>query len=152
MKMSPEACEAIWKQIEGHLESVIDQLSPSEREIILLRFYRRLSPSEIGRRLAISENVATRHVQRALVELGHILDGRGVRENSLAIGEALWTYAVQPIPVAAAAKLALAAQTAHVNTLAQLSQSHAECDSIARHSGNAKIDEAPISPMGEGIV
>jgi len=95
----------VWRQIEGHLEPAMDHLTAGFREIILLRFYRHLVPVEIGRRLAISDDEATRCVRQALEALCRELAKRGVHAETRHVEDALLHFAVQPVPARAKVKL-----------------------------------------------
>jgi len=112
MKTEVLESAAAWGEMQGYLEPALDRLAAGDREVILLRYYRHLTHAEIGGRLAITEDAATKRVNRALNKLRHVMTGSGVQASSLVMGSALLEHAVHPVPQAVAAKLALAGTAA----------------------------------------
>jgi RNA polymerase sigma factor (sigma-70 family) len=115
MKTKRNEGAVLWRALESKVEQALDQLATGDREFILLRFYRRLTYAEIGRRLAITEEAAAKCVSQALEKLRKILAALGVQAGTMALGKALLSYAAPPVPAAVAAKLlrvtAIARQT-----------------------------------------
>ncbi len=68
-----DSLDAAWQAIESELEPALDQLSPQEREIVLLRFYEKNSHYQIAARLSISGSAAQKRLSRALTRLRDVL-------------------------------------------------------------------------------
>ena len=64
------------------LDQAIDLLNPTDRQTIVLRFYRSLSHGELGRELRVSQNVARVRVQRALERLRRFLKKKGITAST----------------------------------------------------------------------
>jgi RNA polymerase sigma factor (sigma-70 family) len=103
-----QECGAVWQDMESRVEPALDRLSAGDREAILMRFYRHMTHAEIGGRLAISEEAATKRVTRALERLREVMAKGGVDASAMTMGAALWAHAVGPVSAGVAAKLALA--------------------------------------------
>jgi RNA polymerase sigma factor (sigma-70 family) len=50
--------DAVWKQIEPHLDEAIAQLNSVEREVILWRYFERRTAEQIGGRLGLTPEAA----------------------------------------------------------------------------------------------
>ncbi len=66
------------REIQPMLDDALNSLSSSDREGILLRFYRSLSTKEIGATLGIATDAAQKRLDRATVRLREKLTRRGV--------------------------------------------------------------------------
>src|SRR5204862_2627223 len=58
-----------WQQIAPRFDDVLDELSSSDRDAILLRFFQQKSAREIGSILGLSDVAAQKRVNRALERL-----------------------------------------------------------------------------------
>ena len=106
------AAEPNWEQLRPVLDAAMHQLSASDREAVLLRYFEGLPFGEVGVRCALSENAARMRVERALDKLRIQLEKRGVSSTAAALGLALSSHAVIAAPAglaAAASGAALAA-------------------------------------------
>lgn len=75
-----------WSRIRPVLDEAMTQLSASDRDAILLRYFEGQSHADIGRQLGVSENTARMRISRALETLREVLGKRGVVTSA---GEAL---------------------------------------------------------------
>jgi RNA polymerase sigma factor (sigma-70 family) len=105
---STGAAEPSWDQLRPVLDHAMYQLSASDREAVILRYFENLPFAEIGARCALSENSARMRVDRALEKLRQQLAKKGVTSTAGALSAALSAHAVAAAP----AGLATAAATA----------------------------------------
>jgi RNA polymerase sigma factor (sigma-70 family) len=98
--------ELDWQHIHPLLDDALNQLHPTDRDALLLRFFEQCSLIEIGQRLGFGESGASRRVSRALDKLRELLAKRGVTTTAAALSTALGTHAVQISPSGLAASLA----------------------------------------------
>jgi RNA polymerase sigma factor (sigma-70 family) len=96
-----------WELIAPHLDEGLNQLSASDRDAIVLRFFKRQDFRVIGTALGVSEDAAQKRVSRALEKLRGVLSKRGATLTATALASALATEAV----VAAPAGLAVSVTT-----------------------------------------
>lgn len=75
--------EALWKEALPHLDTAIDHLSDTDRDVILLHFVNELTFPEIARRLGKSAAAVQKQSRRALEKLHSSLSRKGV---SLSVG------------------------------------------------------------------
>lgn len=96
------------------LDDAMHDLSDRDRETILWRFFERLPLAEIGRRLGVSQNAATKTVERALDRLRASFARRGITSSGAALAVALADQAVTAAPAGLANSItaSLAAGTA----------------------------------------
>lgn len=94
-----------WSDLGPVLDDAMHELSESDREAILLRYFENRSFSEVGRRLGVMENSARMRVDRALDKLRLRLARRGIVSTAAALGTALsgQTVAVAPAGLVTAA-------------------------------------------------
>jgi RNA polymerase sigma factor (sigma-70 family) len=70
---------APWDSLLAHLEEAIRELSENDRQIVVLRFARRMDFKAIGAALEITDDTAQKRATRALGKLRTLLHQRGVR-------------------------------------------------------------------------
>jgi TonB family protein len=85
------------------LDEALAELSDSDREVILLRFFEERDYATVGARFNLTDNTARMRVERALEKLRARLERRGVTSTSAALGVALANQAVMAAPVGLAA-------------------------------------------------
>ena len=78
MNAPNDSPDALWQQLAPVLDETIDSLAPSDRQVILLRFFERRDFRAIGGALGISDDAAQKRVSRALEKLRELLASRGV--------------------------------------------------------------------------
>jgi RNA polymerase sigma factor (sigma-70 family) len=86
---SSNDAEEIPPETVAALDDALQELSESDRELVILRYYRDASYREIGARFGISENAGQKRVVRLLERLGDHLKRRGVQITSSALGVVL---------------------------------------------------------------
>jgi RNA polymerase sigma factor (sigma-70 family) len=98
--MQPQTTEseAQWKQIAPLLDGAINQLPERDRAVILLRFFRTKSASEIGTALCVSEEAAQKRVTRAVDRLRRIFVRNGVTLSVATLATILAANATAAVP------------------------------------------------------
>lgn len=61
------------EEIQAALQRALELLSPRQREVVLLRWRRRLTYEQIGAELGIAPGTASAHMQRAMAQLKELL-------------------------------------------------------------------------------
>ncbi len=84
-----------WMEVEGELEGAVDGLSEMDRQAVVLRFYRGLSLSEVGKAMGINERAAQKRVDRAVGKLREKLAGKGVEVEAGSLGAMVLAHAVE---------------------------------------------------------
>jgi RNA polymerase sigma factor (sigma-70 family) len=87
-----------WELVAPHLDEGLNQLSASDRDAIVLRFFKRQDFRVIGAALGVSEDTAQKRVSRALEKLWGILSKRGATLTATALASALTAEAVVAAP------------------------------------------------------
>jgi RNA polymerase sigma factor (sigma-70 family) len=87
-----------WELIAPHLDEGLNQLSASDRDAIVLRFFKRQDFRVIGTALGVSEDAAQKRVSRALEKLRGVLSKRGATLTATALASALTAEAVVAAP------------------------------------------------------
>jgi len=103
-KLEPENSD--WAQIHHLLDEALDHLNKTDRDALLLRFFRQQSFAEVGASLGGTEEAARKRVGRALEKLRLILRRRGVTTTTAALSATISANAVQPAPAGLAAVIA----------------------------------------------
>lgn len=109
-RLEPSEAEPdAWAHIVPLLEQAMAQLTPPDRDAVVLRFFQAKSFHEVGASLGTSEDAAKMRVGRALEKLRKIFARRGVALSAAALGAALATNSVQAAPAGLAASVGAAA-------------------------------------------
>lgn len=91
--------EATWDQVAPHLDAALGELSESDRDAVLLRYFERKSAREMAQSLGISDEAAQRRVSRAVDRLREFFAQRGVTVGASGLVAAISANAVQAAPV-----------------------------------------------------
>jgi RNA polymerase sigma factor (sigma-70 family) len=95
-----------WDRVRPVLDHALGELSPPDREAILLRFFEGRDYTGVGLRLSVTANTARMRVDRALDKLRALLERRGVTSTSAALATALAHQVVAAAPAGLAATVA----------------------------------------------
>ncbi|MGA2583818.1 MAG: sigma-70 family RNA polymerase sigma factor [Tepidisphaeraceae bacterium] len=87
-----------WEQIAPLLDSALNRLPKKDRDAVLLRFFQDRSFAEIGTELGFSTEAARKRVFRALGHLRNVLSKQGVAVPETALGAAILSNALVPVP------------------------------------------------------
>jgi RNA polymerase sigma factor (sigma-70 family) len=88
-----------WETLRPVLDEALGELSAAEREVVLLRFFGGKAFGEIGAALRLSEDAARMRAGRALEKLRGLLERRGVKSTSAALGVLIGSDAALGAPV-----------------------------------------------------
>ena len=111
---------ANWEQIAPQLDQALAQLSDTDRDALLLRFFERRTAKEIGDRFGVGEEAAQKRVARALERLRSVFVARGLAVPSTTLAGVLIANAVQTAPIALAGTIAAGTATATSGALSVL--------------------------------
>src|SRR5689334_1949237 len=70
--------DALWDHIAPHLDTALGELSETDRDVVLLRYFQRKSARDIAQALGVSEEAAQKRVNRAVERLREFFAKRGV--------------------------------------------------------------------------
>jgi RNA polymerase sigma factor (sigma-70 family) len=101
-----------WEQIAPHLDEGLNQLSASDRDAIVLRFFKQQDFRVIGAALGVSEDTAQKRVSRALEKL------RSLAAEALVAAPAGLAISVTTTALAGAATVGTGLSLAFVKTIA----------------------------------
>lgn len=104
-----ESLEPNWDELRPVLDSAMDELTPADRDAVLLRYFESRPLAAIGVHLQISEDAARMRVARALDKLRSALAHRGITTTAAALALHLGAHAATPLPASIAASLTAAA-------------------------------------------
>ncbi len=112
--------EAFWKNIAPHLDDAIAELSDSDRDALLLRYFERKSVREIAHILNTSEPAAQKRVSRAVERLREFFSKRGVAVGAGGLVVLISANAVHAAPLTLVPTIStaavLATTTIHTST------------------------------------
>ena len=97
--------EEAWVQIVPLLNETINQLRETDRNALLLRFFKNKSFRAVGAGLGMSEDAAKKRVMRALEKLRTLLGRRGVVLPAAILAATLSVNAVQAAPLGLSASV-----------------------------------------------
>lgn len=87
-----------WRQLAPVLDQALGDLKQSDRDALLLRFFKGKSLREVGEVLGVQENAARMRVDRALDKLRAILQSKGLTSTASALSGALAGYTLVAAP------------------------------------------------------
>jgi len=103
--LAPEATPD-WEQLHPVLDTAMGELSVTDHNAVLLRFFERKDFREVGATLGLSENAAQKRVARALDKLRGKLTRRGITLSASALAVAITGGAIQSAPAGLAVSVA----------------------------------------------
>ena len=106
-----EPTPEVWPQIAPWLDEALAQLSPADRNAVVLRYYQQKPLEEVGRVLGLNPNTAHKRISRALDKLRQFFVKLGVALSAGAIAGAISVHSVQAAPVGLAKTIATVALT-----------------------------------------
>src|SRR5262249_314596 len=111
--------DAAWESIASHLDAALGELSDSDRDAVLLRYFQRKSAQEMSQMLGITGEAAQKRVNRAVERLRELFSKRGVAVGTSGLAFMLMSNAVQSAPAGLASAIctsALAGAFVHTST------------------------------------
>lgn len=99
--------DPLWKELSPQLDEAIENLPPTERQAVLVRFFHDNSHHNIGSKLAggLSEDTSKIHVSRALERLRVNFSAKGSICTAGLLTKLLTAYAIETPPAALVAQL-----------------------------------------------
>jgi RNA polymerase sigma factor (sigma-70 family) len=104
--LSDSSADPVWDQIAPHLDAALSELGDSDRDILVLRYFKRRTAREIGAELGLGEQAAQKRVARALERLRAVFRSRGLVLQSMALAGVISAHAVQAVQPGLASALA----------------------------------------------
>ncbi len=101
--------DTIWQDLRPLLDDAMHDLSASDREAVLLRYFERLPLAEIGARLGLTDKAAHMRIERAIDRLRAALAKRGVTSTVAALGLVLTERAIGAVPAGLSTRISHAA-------------------------------------------
>lgn len=118
------APDASWEEIAPHLDVALGELSESDRDAVMLRYFEKKTAPEMAAVLGISDEAAQKRVRRAVERLRDFFAHRGIAVGTGGLVAVVSANAVQAAPaglgitISAAALAGTAATTAAATTIA----------------------------------
>lgn len=76
----------------------LDKLKPLERDLVVLRYFKNLSFTDLGNQLGLSPDAARMRVQRSLEKLNHLLKRKGITSSIALLANTIASQGAQPVP------------------------------------------------------
>jgi len=95
-----------WEHVAGQLDLALSELSESDRDAVLLRYFEGKSAQGMALTLGISEEAAQKRVNRAVERLRDSFSKKGVSIGAAGLAAVISTNAVQSAPFGLAASIA----------------------------------------------
>lgn len=101
--------ETVWEHIAQHLDAALGELSETDHDALLLRYFERKSAREIAQTIGVSEEAAQKRVNRAVERLREFFAKRGITVGAGGLVVVISANAVQAAPVGLAVTISAAA-------------------------------------------
>ena len=101
--------ESVWREVAPVIDQAMQQLSETDRDALVLRFFQNASLGAVGDALRISEDAAQKRIARALDKLRALLSRQGITCTAAALVPALSVNAASKAPAGLAASLSTSA-------------------------------------------
>lgn len=98
-----------WEHIRPLLDEALDGLDDTDREAVLLRYFKNLDLRSVGAALGVSDDAAQKRVSRSVERLREFFAKRGIKVGASGLTVLMAANAVQPAPVGLAATISVAA-------------------------------------------
>ena len=103
------APDVSWEQIAPQLDAALGELSESDRDALLLRYFERKSAQQMAQILGISDDAAQKRVNRAVERLREFFTKQKITIGAGGLAVLISANAVQSAPVGLAAAISAAA-------------------------------------------
>jgi RNA polymerase sigma factor (sigma-70 family) len=111
-----------WDAIAPHLDSALGELSSSDREAVLLRYFEQKSAREMASVLDVSDEAAQRRVSRAVERLRQVFARRGIKVSAGGLVLLLPAHSVLSAPAGLSLSIAASAFASAVSTTTALTK------------------------------
>jgi len=99
----------VWLEIAPHLDAALNELDDTDRDAVLLRYFKNHDLRTVGATLGISDDAAQKRVSRAVERLREFFAKRGVTIGTSGLVVVISANAVQAAPVGLAITISTAA-------------------------------------------
>ena len=99
----------VWSEIAPHLEAAMSELEETDRDAVLLRYFKNHDLRTVGATLGITDDAAQKRVSRAVDRLREFFAKRGIAIGASGLAVALSANAVQAAPVGLVLSISAAA-------------------------------------------
>jgi RNA polymerase sigma factor (sigma-70 family) len=106
-EMSASTTDTSWEEVSPHLDEALSRLPERSKNMVIMRFYERLSFREIASAFGKSEEASRKEVDRSVQQLGTLLKKHGITTTGAALSVVLGSQTLC-VPPASAAALATA--------------------------------------------
>ena len=100
---------SVWNQLEPMLDDALNDLSATDRDAVLLRFFEKQDFRNVAAALEVSESAAQKRVERAIEKLRVFFQRRGVTVSTGALATALAAHGLAAPPASLAAAISAGA-------------------------------------------
>ncbi len=107
--MLEDVDDSDWQDAIPFLDASLDQLSPRDRELVLLRFFEEKKFAEIARHTGRTEAACKMQLKRVLAKLARLLSAKGVTLTSAVIAAGLGAELAKAVPASLASSVAASA-------------------------------------------
>ena len=145
--LAPES-NPTWELVAPYLDAALGELSESDRDAVLLRYFENKSLREVGHALGTSDDTAQKRVSRAVERLREFFARRGVTVGASGLVAVISTNAVQAAPVGLAATVST---TATMATIASAATATATKGIAITTLQKAVVGVALAATVGTGI-
>ena len=97
--------DASWEEIAPHLDAALAELSETDRDAVMLRYFEKKTAAEVAQTLGISAEAAQKRMNRAVERLRENFNKRNVGVGAGALGILITANAVQSAPIGLAAAI-----------------------------------------------
>ena len=101
--------EAAWRDIATHLDAALNELTETDRDAVLLRYFEKKSAAEMADILGIRDEAAQKRVSRAVDRLREFFSKRNITVGASGLVALISANAVQSAPVGLAIAISSAA-------------------------------------------
>jgi RNA polymerase sigma factor (sigma-70 family) len=105
-ELTSSAHEDSWEEIAPQIDEALCELSDSDRDALLVRYFQRKTAHEMALTLGISDEAPQERVNRAVERLRDLLSKRNVSTGAAGLALMISAHAVQSAPATFAAGLA----------------------------------------------
>ena len=114
---SSSSSESPWERMSPHLDEALSRLPERSKNMVIMRFYERLSFRQIAAAFEKSEEASRKEVDRAVQHLGTLLKKRGITTTGAALSVILGAQTLCVSPASAAALATASLQSIPLTTL-----------------------------------
>ena len=104
--------DRLWRDVAPVLDDAMENLSPDDRDALVLRYFQAKDLRNVGSALGVGEDAAQKRVSRALERLRELLVQRGVTSTASALAVVLAANTLTAAPVGLAAAVVSASLVA----------------------------------------